>query len=53
MIIRIDQECGSCAIESLKSWDSPWANDSAMLRSPDPFLSRPTQKKEKGLATRE
>ena len=48
-VIRANQQSGSCAVESLQSWDSP----TTMLYYVHPtlFFPTPTHKKEKGLAT--
>ena len=47
-VIRVNQQSGSCAVESPQSRDSP----STMFNRPFSFPT-PTQKKEKGLATRD
>ena len=47
-VIRVNQQSGSCAVESPQSRDSP----STMFTRPFSFPT-PTQKKEKGLATRD
>ena len=50
-VIRVNQQSGSCAVESPQSRDSP----TTMLYYVHQtlFFPTPTQKKEKGLATRD